>query len=435
MLIPRTPLIAIAALPIGLSALQLVDSRALPAVLVLDAAILALALFDALLGWRQHVTAEAEAPDVLSLGRDNLVRCRLRSTSRRRLDVRVTQDLFDGATSPDLPVSVRVPARGSATVRFHVAPKKRGAYVLGHVFVRYPTPLGLFDRQAKLGRPSRVRVYPDLQSLRTYDLLARQDREHGLFRTSHRKGGESEFERLREYTNDDEYRSIDWRATARNQKLIVRQYQLESDQSLVFALDAGRLMTATSDGTALFDYALNASLMLAHVAVRRGDRVGLLGFDDQVRAFVPPAAGRAAQRRLIQASYALEPALVEPDYDAAFRLLSTRVRKRSLVVLFTQIADEGAAGAILSRTRQLLPTHLPLVVVLRDEELEGLATGPAASTAELYVKAASAEELRRRDLFGRALTRAGVLLLSTRPKDLTAKVVNRYLEIKARSLL
>jgi uncharacterized protein (DUF58 family) len=175
--------------------------------------------------------------------------------------------------------------------------------------------------------------------------------------------------------------------------------------------------------------------MLAHVAVRRGDRVGLLGFDDQVRAFVPPAAGRSAQRRLIQASYALEPALVEPDYDAAFRLLSTRIRKRSLVVLFTQIADEAAARAILSRTRQLLPTHLPLVVVLRDEELEALATGPAASTADLYVKAASAEELRRRDLFGRALTRAGVLLLAARPKDLTAKVVNRYLEIKARSLL
>jgi uncharacterized protein (DUF58 family) len=435
MLIPRPVLVGFALWPVGLSLGCLFEPKALGVVLAFDAALLLVAAVDALLGWRVPLRAVLEAPDVFSLGQPNAVRAVLESRARRRLRVRVAQDLFEEASAPELPVEAVIPARGSAAVRWRVVPRRRGDHVLGRIFVRYPTPLGLFHRQCALGEPHPVRVYPDLASLRTYDLLARQDREHGLFRTLRRQGGESEFERLREYSPDDEYRSIDWRATARSRKLIVRQYQIESNQSLMFVLDAGRLMTAMSHGTSLFDHALNASLLLAHVAVSKGDRVGLLGFDDDVRAFVSPGAGPAAQRRLIKASYALYPRLVESDYDQAFRTLGTRVRKRTLAVLFTQVVDDAAASVVLGRARRLLPTHLPLVVLFRDTEIEGLATQAVAGSADLYAKAAAAEELRRRDAFARALGRAGVHVLDVRPAALTPALVNRYLEIKARNLL
>jgi uncharacterized protein (DUF58 family) len=435
MLIPRKTLIVAAALPVAVSAACLLRPEMLSMVLALDVVLLTIAAVDAVWGWRPLVSAEIEAPDVLSLGRPNPVHLVLRSRARRRLSIEVNQDLFEAADCSDLPVTTQVPARGTGTAGWRVVPRKRGAYALGRVIVRYPTPLGLFFRQLALGAPHAVRVYPDLASLRTYDLLARRDREHGLLRTTRRQGGESEFERLRDYTPDDEYRAIDWRATARSRKLIVRQYQVESNQSVMLVLDAGRLMTALAEGASLFDHALNASLLLAHVAVRRGDRVGLLGFDSKVRAFVSPAAGPAAQRHLIKASYALHARLVESDYDDAFRTLATRVRKRTLAVLFTQVIDDTAAQSVLARTRRLLPTHLPLVVLLRDTEVEGLVAERSRTAPDLYVKAAAAEELRRRDGFARELGRAGVLVLPVRAAELTAALVNRYLEIKARNLL
>jgi uncharacterized protein (DUF58 family) len=435
MLIPRYPLAVAAALPVVLALLSLVHPGVLRVAWYVDAAIVVVAVIDALLGRRSVVTVTADAPEVFSLGQPNVVRVLVRSSARRKLRVRLNQGLFRSAECADLPATVVLGARGTALTRWRVVPRARGAHKLGRIFVRYPTPLGLFERQISLLEPKEVRVYPDLASLRKYDLLAMQDREHGHFRTVRRQGGESEFERLREYSKDDELRTIDWRATARSRKLIVRQYQTESNQNLMFVLDGGRFMTATADGTTLFDHALNAALMLAHVAVRRGDRVGLLSFDDEVRAFVSPSSGAAAQRRLIKATYALDARLVESDYDTALRTLATRVRKRSLTILFTQVIDEAAARSTLRRTRSLLSAHLPLVVLLRDTEVEGLLSRPAQGSDDLYVKAAAAEELRKRDGFARELRRAGVHVLDVRAADLTASLVNRYLEIKARNEL
>src|SRR6185295_17006205 len=187
---------------------------------------------------------------------------------------------------------------------------------------------------------TRVKVYPDVQAVRAYELLARQDRDPSGLRASRRRGGESEFERLREYRRGDEYRAIDWKATARRQKLIAREYQLESNQTILFLLDAGRLMTAETKGLSLFDHALNATLMLAHVAARGGDRVGLLTFSDEIKSFAPPAGGPGAARRIVQAGYDLYPDLVETNYALPFEQIGIRVRKRTLVVLFTQVVDD-----------------------------------------------------------------------------------------------
>src|SRR5262249_28313954 len=157
------------------------------------------------------------------------------------------------------------------TARYRVRPTRRGAHALGDLHVRYASPLGLWIRQIRVQAELPVKVYPDVQAVRAYELLARQDRDPSGLRASRRRGGESEFERLREYRREDEFRSIDWKATARQKKLIAREYQLESNQSILFLLDAGRLMTAETDGLSLFDHALNATLMLSHVASRAGD--------------------------------------------------------------------------------------------------------------------------------------------------------------------
>jgi uncharacterized protein (DUF58 family) len=432
-LVPSRALLWLASVPLVVSLLALFSPSLRSAVLLVDAGLLSLALLDGLLALGLKVNVQRAAPEVMSLSRRNRVTLRLRSESRLPLKVQVTDDLFEGAASRDLPLTVPLGPRGVASVDYHVEPSLRGAHELGHHYVRLPSPLGLWSLQRRIDASKPVRVYPDLKQLQQFDALARQDRELSFVRASRHKGGESEFARLRDHVPDDDIKRMDWKATARRQKLTVREYQLESNQNLMFLLDAGRVMTGIDSGISRFDHALNASLMLAHVAARAGDRVGALGFDDDLRVFMPPRAGRQASRAMIQATYDLFPRLVEPDFDLAFQTLSARVRNRTLVILFTHVIDFSAAETLVRRVRAVGRRHLPLIIAFRDLEVEAL-TDPKGP-ADLYLKGAAAEHLRWQKSLLQDLKRGGALVLETSARELTGKLVSRYLQIKAQRLL
>ena len=434
-MIPSFRLALVFSLPLALGLLLLVDPGLLWPMLAVDFGLLGVALFDAMLSLGRAINITREVPEVMSLGRSNAVVLSLRSSSRRSLLVQLTTDLFPGATSHDLPLSVVIHPKGSKRVTFTVEPHRRGAYHLGDHWIRYETPLGLWIRQYRIRARHSIRVYPDLQQVRQFELLARQNRELSLVRATRLKGGESEFARLRDYTRDDEFRSIDWKATARREKLTAREYQLESNQNVVFMLDAGRLMAAVVAGLSQFDHALNATLMLSHVATRGGDQVGLVGFDSAVRAFVRPSAGQHASARLVRAAYDLHPRLVESDYDHAFSQVALRQRQRSLLILFTQVVDTSVARTLLRQTRSLLKLHLPLIVLFRDTDTQALLERPARGALELYEQGAAAEMARWRNALIGDLKGAGALVLDVAPHKLTGQLINTYLQIKARHLL
>jgi uncharacterized protein (DUF58 family) len=436
-MIPSRVMVLLALVPVGLAAMVLVDRTMLLTMLGADAVIALLAGLDALLAWRPLVKVSRATPEVLSIGRTNAVTLTLASRARRDLTVLVRDDLFEDATSEELPLSVEVPALGKATARYHVRPNRRGAFQLGDHHVRYRSPLGLWIRQLRLSDKTDVKVYPDVQAVRTYDLLAVSNREQSLFRSTPRRGGESEFERLREYRREDEFRAIDWKATARKGSIIAREYQLESNQSILFVIDGGRLMSAEADGLSLFDHALNATLMLAHVAARNGDNVGLFSFADEVLAYAPVAAGHRAAQRIVRAGYRLHPELVESSYRVALEQLSSRVRKRAMVVVFTQVVDDVAAAELLRFTRGLSRRHLPLIIPFRDPDLENL-LAPANAREDavaLYTRAAAAEVAEWRNRLLMDLKKHGAHILDVLPRALTPALINRYLEIKARHLL
>jgi uncharacterized protein (DUF58 family) len=422
--------------PLGLALLTLLDESLLPTMLLVDAAVALLAGLDALLCLPRRVEVRREVRSVLSVGRPNPVSLHVRSRARRSLVVDVTDDVLDAGDVEGLPGRVTLPPHGTATLRYQIRPRRRGAYPLGSPTVRHGSPLRLWIRQLRMPAADEVHVYPDVQALRAWELLARQDRAHAMVRPTRRPGGENEFERLREHSRDDEFRAIDWKATARRQKLISRQYQLERNQTIELVLDAGRLMTTESQGLPLFDHALNASLLLAHVATRGGDRAGLLAFSDRIRAAVAPAAGRSTTIRLVRATYDLHPELVEPDHAAAFLHLGRELRQRTLVVVLTRVADDVAAEALARCARGLLPRHLPLVVLLRDPEVEAMAlVREDDDEAALYRRAAAAEALGWHDRLVRRLRALGAHVLDVEPRQLTVDLVNRYLEIKVRHLL
>lgn len=434
--VPTARLVALAAIPTALALAAAFLPGLLAPMFAADALLLVVALGDAAWGRRPLVTITRDRPRVLSVGRDNPVVIELTSRARRPLRVQVKDDLPDGLSSPDLPLTVTLPARGSLPAGYRVRPERRGAFVLGDHHVRYPTPLGLWLRQLRQPRRDDVRVYPDVRSVRTYELLARQNRETLLARAARLRGGENEFERLRDQRRDDAFRTIDWKATARRQKLTVREYQQERDQSVVCLLDTGRLMTGMAGGLSYLDHALNAALMMGHVAARSGDQIGLVAFDRVVRAFLPPQGGPRASQRLIQATYDLHPQLVETDFAVAFEVVARRLRKRALLVLFTQIVDDVAAAELLHVVRGLPGRHLPVCVLLRDPALEQMVEERGApDDSSLYLRGAAAEAILWRDRQVRALRTAGAHVLHATPAELTPALVNRYLEIKAKQLL
>ena len=434
-MIPTLRLVALALLPFGLAFFTLADPGLVTPMIGVDVVLALVAGADALAGRRALVDVKRAVPEVMSLGRPNLVEIEVRSHARRRLAVRMTMDVFEHGRLDEEERSFTLAPNGRAMVRFRVEPRRRGAYTLGATHLRYLTPLGLFEKQVTYESTDTVRVYPDLVAVRIYELLARQDREHALVRASKRLGGESEFEQLREYSRDDEFRAIDWRATARRGRLIARQFRIETNQNLIFMLDAGRLATSEANGVAVFDHALNATLMLAHVAVRNDDRVGLLAFAEQEIGFLAPQGGRNAVSKIVRTIYDVHPELVEPDFERAFLTLQRRVRKRSLVALFTQVVDDEQARSLVAMMRVVSRTHLVLVVLFRDVALEAMALVADGSPLDLYRRGAAAELVAWRAQVIRALESAGALVLDVDPSEVTPRLINRYLDIKARQLL
>jgi uncharacterized protein (DUF58 family) len=437
--VPSPRLALFAVVPLLLGAVTAVEPALVWPMLVADLAILLVAATDAWLGRRVVAHVVREPPRILSVGRANVVRLHVTATAERPLTVQVNDDVAAGLVSEGLPTLVQVPATGHALVTYHVYPRRRGLYHLLDHHLRWTTPLGMWRRQIRIPACDPVRVYPDVKAVRTYEMLARRSLENRMVRTVRLRGGENEFEALRDYQRDDEYRAIDWKATARRQKLIAREYQQERNQSVLCMLDCGRLMTAESEGLSRLDHALNAVLMLAHVATRAGDQMGLLAFDARIRTFLPPQSGRRAAERVVAASYDIHAEVVETDFEAAHGYLSQRLRKRSLVVLFTEVIDEVSARAVVRTVRGLGSRHLGLCVLFRDETLDAMAephgSGDLMRPADLYQRAAAAEAVSWRDHLVRDLQEAGALVLHVTPRRLTPALINRYLRVKAERLL
>ncbi|MEA2751779.1 MAG: hypothetical protein QOI41_5922, partial [Myxococcales bacterium] len=355
--------------------------------------------------------------------------------SNRVLRGTVTDDPLEEATAVGLPGDFEIPPHASAVLRYEITPTRRGKRKLGAVTVRYALPLGVLVRQERVELPQDVDVYPDVHAARALEMLRRQGREDARVGSLRVRGGDTEFERLRPYQVGDEIRHVDWRASARRDDLVVRQYQAESNQNVVFAIDTGRGMRGESRGITSIDHALGAALLTADVALRGGDRAGLFTFDDKPRSFLRPTGGRSGGRKLTRAAHALDAGLAATDYRTAMVFLKTQMKARSLFVVFTNLLEPRSARDLAAAVKSLMPRHLPLCVLMRDEEVEALATAPIKTEHDALVRAAAGETLAWRDGIVRTLKNAGALVLDARPDEVTPLLVKRYLEVKARRLL
>ncbi|MEQ9363964.1 MAG: DUF58 domain-containing protein [Leptospirales bacterium] len=354
---------------------------------------------------------------------------------RNRLRAYIADDAREGMDVTGFPHDARLKT-GRNRIEYRLRVPRRGRYRLEKVYLSCFSILGLVRRVYRIPCETEIRVYPDLKAVSRYALLARKS-HLGLIgiRRARRAGGDNEFERLRDYQNDDDFRHIDWKSTARQNRMIVRTYQMTQNQTIVFLLDCGRMMTAEFEGRSMLDYAMNSVLLLSHVALKQGDRVGFLAFASGVLRYVKPASGDGQHRRLVQACYDLSARHEESNYDLVFQYLNTVSRKRSLVTLVTNVIDDMNVEMMLAYLGALAGRHLPFAVLLKQREIQELADRTPRRMEDLFEQAAAADFLLWKAAVVQKLKNRSVLALESFPDQLDALLINEYLNIKARKLL
>ncbi len=412
----------------------------LTAVLVYNAALLACTLADFLAAPppEKALALTRLVDEKLSLGTANSVTVEARNRSAMTLRLRVRDippPVFD-LDSPVERVLTLPPDPRPVSFTYQVTPPAKGDFTFGDLYFQYPGRLGLVRRQGVIPAAQTVKVYPNLVETAKYELLARRGRLMQLgIRTAKVRGGGSEFESLREYVPGDEYKKIDWSATARRGKLISRQYEAERSQNIVLMLDTGRNMLQSVQKMAKLDYVVNTALMLAYVAAAGDDKVGLMAFDADVRVYLPPAKSKAQVYGILESLYNLNARMVETDYKAAFQNLATRWRRRSLIVLFSDLVDPDSSAQILDAVPMLADSHRVVCVTVSDPNILAAAQSVPGDSAGVYQKAVAVQVLQERRAAISVLKRRGVWTIDSPPEELSADLINHYLDLKARSLI
>jgi uncharacterized protein (DUF58 family) len=375
----------------------------------------------------------------LSIGRDNLVTINIKAEQVSGKQSRPAIYQIRDGVPQDLPGTPALIAgslaRGhSQTSTYTVHPYRRGEYEWQGIQVRQLGRWGLAWQQWRVDTAQTVVVYPDLIGLKALSIkLALQS--SGAMRQARKRGIGTEFSELREYNIGDDPRSIDWKATARRNRPLIRVLEPEQEQTVIILLDRGRLMTANIQGYQRFDFGLNATLALALAATQRGDRVGVGVFDRYLTTWIPPQQGQNHFARILDLVSRIEPELLEPDYLGAVTNILKRQSRRALVVIITDIIDDIASSELLTALGRLTPRYLPFCVTLRDPQVDLRARELAVEIPGAYNQAVAIDLLYQRELAFANLKRKGVLVLDAPATKISDQLVDRYLQIKSRGQL
>lgn len=419
-----------------------VPGRGVALAVLLDVVLLGLAVLD----WARAIRpadleVHREVPAVLTLGTSGEVVWQVDNPRPRPLRVRLADEFAPSLRAEDRRAWLVVPPRGRASARTTIRPLRRGRFDIVELDVRVEGPLGLVARQARRALPATLRVYPPFRSCDEAELRIQRARilEVGL-RSAQGRGGGTEFAHLREYTIDDEFRRMDWAATARAGKPIVRTYRAERNQTVLLLLDAGRTMAGLvgeaeggqpEGAVPRLDHALDAVMAVTAVATRLGDRAGLVAFADEILAVVPPGHRRDQLSRVTGTLYALQARLVESDYRGAFVGALARFRRRSLFVVLTELAEATVVETLLPAMPLIARQHVVIVGAVRDPAVDQWARAVPTDPSGAYRKAAAVSALDARRRTTAALRARGAIVIDAPPGTLAGRLADAYLDVKA----
>lgn len=398
--------------------------------LVTAAVLLTATTLDALLAGRTPSPGLVRTvPQALALNEWHDVTVRVENTAKRALAIELTDAVPVELRSEGLPRTVEVAPGKWAEFTWRLRPTVRGEFQLGWMELRFRGPLGLVRHRRRVEARAQLRVYPNFKAVSRFALLALDNRVAELgVHTRRRRGQGLEFMQLREYREGDPIRQIDWKAVSRRNQLISREYREEQNQQVVFLLDCGRRMRTRDGELAYFDHVLNAVLLVSYVALRQGDAVGAFTFSG-VDRILPPRKGRGAMNTLLNGLFDIQPTTAPSDFSEAATRIATRVKRRALVVVVSNLRDEDARElpAALAPLRR---KHLVLMASLREPAIEAARDTPVTDLPEALRVAVAHDYLLARKRAHELVRGRGVQTLDVLPANLPVALVNRYLDIK-----
>ncbi len=435
--VPTWRLAAVVA--VGALVVVLAPVPPLVALAVVDALVLVVAVLDWATGTDpRRLEVEREAPAIIALQAQATVRWTVTNRTPRACSVRLADALPPSFRASDRRAHLRVPAQGRARASTTIRPGRRGRFELAELVVRVEGRLGLVARQRARTLPAGVRVYPQFRSRREAELKIEQARvlQVGL-RSARGRGGGTDFDQLREYQPDDQFRHIDWAATARRGKAVVRTFRAERNQTVLLLLDSGRIMASLVDGgegigeIPRLDHGMDAVMGLVTVATGLGDRAGLVAFADRVREVVPPGSRPDQLGRVTQALYDVEPLLVESDYRGAFAQTLARFRRRAMLVVVTELVPEAVEETLLPALPLIVRDHIVVIAGIRDPAVARWARARPTDATTAYRKAAAVATLETRARLVARLRGLGATVVDEVPTDLVGRLADVYLDVKA----
>jgi uncharacterized protein (DUF58 family) len=407
---------------------------------VADALILILFCLDFWLTQKtSFLTAKRALSDRLSIGRRNSVLLTVENNGAMALDCRLVDSFPDAIEASPEEFAFAIAPGALTQLEYFLTPRRRGAYEFGRTFIRYRSVFGLFSFERVIDNKQNVKVFSDIIALNELSIRLSRSNELGELHRNKRGQG-TDFSSLKEYVVGDDNKKIDWKATARRDKPILRTYEVEQEQRLLVLVDAGRMMVSDLEGLTRFDHALNAALALVLTGLHHNDAVGIGIFADRPLLYMPPRRGKGYLQKILEATYNVQPSMVEPDYPTMLSYFASQQKGRALVVLLTDLTDPSGSEALLTGLVALRKRHLPMCVTLNDRQILSLSQpNPAVENQEKAVspfkRAVAIDLISQRSLALNVLQRQGCLVLDKPPQDLSTGLIDSYLDVKRRALI
>lgn len=381
------------------------------------------------------VSIERELPKSLALDRSGTAAWVVTNNTKKSASLRFADEFAPSLRVTTRRAGLQLDAGRTATVETDIEPTRRGRFEIGELAVRIDGPLGFSGRQQTRWVPQELRVLPRFPSRAEAELRLRRSRLDMGLRSARMRGGGSEFEQLRDFTIDDEFRKIDWSATARANRLIVRTFRTERNQTVINILDNGRLMAGQVAGVPRVEHAMDAIMAVTTVAVGLGDRTGLLVFDKSVRTSVAASANSTQLSNVTNSMYDIEPELAESDYYSAFTEVLVRFSRRTMLIIHTELVEQIIGDFLLPALPLLTRSHIVVIASVRDPEIEAWARDVPEDAETAHRHAAATAALAERRRATAELRRAGATVIDAPPGKLAARLMDHYLDVKAKGKL
>jgi len=382
-----------------------------------------------------NIEASRELPDKFSNGDSNVVKLKLFSSYPTRIFIKIIDEIPYQFQKRDFNIALTLKSGKPIEYEYNLRPVKRGNYVFGNLNIFAYSPLKLICYRYQFDNKKSVKVYPSFLQMRKYELIALTNKFGMGIRKIRRIGHTMEFEQIKAYHKGDDYRSINWKASAKHNKLMVNQYQDEQSQTVYSLIDMGRTMKLPFNGMTLLDYAINSTLSFSNIVMKKNDKAGLLTFENKIKTFIKPGDKKSDLNKIFESLYAIENQFNETDYERLYTFVKSNINKRSLLMIYSNFEHIGSLRRQIPFLKKLAKKHLVVLIIFENVELNQLIHSQPTDNKTLYHKLIAEEFAFQKKLMRKELKLHKIHTIYTTPENLTVATINKYTELKAKSLI